>query len=255
MIKLQGIAYHSGHIEFSREENQWAFEKIDSEMKSGQERRIRFDPAIAPVEIRASEMDEGNLPWLEQTQLTLQTADSIYLQKHRGFLRFRQAIHNVGTNQKFITLGGQEEVNNFAAEHWSKLRYFFAVRRDIVKFDMVRLITWKPSDMRETRTLELITRLDANIDEVVPRITFDCSGSKSDVEIVEWRSGVKEGEKGKFFPEERHIQMVLTQAHQPFTFLQEFREEFDNYSYTFADEQLTKKLNRVIKKKLKTETN
>jgi len=223
-------------------------------MKSGQERRIRFSPAIAPVEIRACEADVGKLPWLEQIRRALQTADSIYLQKHKGFLRFRQAIHHVNKNQMFITLGGQEEVNEFALEHWSKVRYFYACRRDLVKFDMVRLISCKPSDSRVTTSLEVIARLDV-VDGAQPRITFDSSGSKTAVEIVEWRSSVKEGEKGKFFPEEQHISITFSQAQQPFTFLKEYREEFDNFCYSFADEELIKKLNRVIKKKLKTETN
>ena len=248
MVNLHGIAYRSGHIEFSREENEWAFAKIDSELKSGQERRIRFNPALAPVEIRPSETETEDLEWLEQTKRVLQTADSIYLQKHKGFLRFRQAIHNVNKTQKFITLGGQEEVNEFAEEHWSKLRYFFACRRDLVKFDMVRLITWKPSDQRETRTLELVARLDVVDGET--RGTFDSSGSKTDMEIVQWRSNIKDGEKGKFFPDEHHIALTFNLAHQPFTFLKEYREEFENYSYSFSDEQLLKKFNRIINKRL-----
>ena len=228
MANLHGIAYRSGHIEFSREENEWAFEKIDSEMKSGQEKRIRFNPAIAPVDIRASETESEELPWLEHITRTLQTADSIYLQKHKGFLRFRQAIHDVNKNQMFITLGGQEEVNEFAREYWNKLRYFYACRRDLVKFDMVRMISWKPTDSRETSPLELIARLDV-VDDQEPRITFDSSGSKTAIEIVEWRSDVKEGEKGKFCPDEHHIVVNFNQAHQPFTFLKEYREEFENY--------------------------
>ena len=249
MVNLQGIAYRSGHIDFPKSENEWAFAKIESELKTGQERRIRFSPKKAPVEIRTSEVDEGELPWIQQARDTLQSADHIYVQLQDGYLRFRQAIHELSENRRFITLSSQEEVDSFAEKNWGRIRYFFAMRRDIVKFDMLRMITCKPSDEFEEFDVELVARVDASLDDGL-RITFDSSGSKTDVHIVEWRSEVKEGERGKFFPDDRRIRLLLTQSNQPFTFLQEYRSEFKNHSYTFFDEKINKKLSHVIKKRL-----
>ena len=112
MVTLKGIAYRSGNIEFGRQENEWAFARIDSELRSGQEDRIRLNPALAPVELRTcSDQAEHQLPWLESFQRTIQSAEAIYLQKHDGYLRFRKAIHPAGNNRRYITLSGQEEVD------------------------------------------------------------------------------------------------------------------------------------------------
>ena len=252
MATLKGIAYRSGNIEFGREENEWAFARIDSEMKSGQEDRIRLNPALAPVELRTySDSDEHQLPWLEHFQRTIQSADSIYLQKHEGYLRFRKAIHPAGKDRRFITLSGQEEVDAFAREFWQKIRYFFATRRDIVHCNISRLVTWKPSDTRDTRPLELNARLEV-IEGQEPFVTFDASGSNTVVEIVEWRSTVKEGERGRFFPDEHHVELMVNQVQQPFTFLEEVREEFGNFCYSFADEKLRKSFDLLVRKKLQS---
>ena len=154
MVTLKGIAYRSGNIEFGREENEWAFARIDSELKSGQEDRIRLNPALAPVELRTcSDQEEHQLPWLESFQRTIQAAEAIYLQKHEGYLRFRRAIHPAGKNRRYITLSGQEEVDAFAREYWREIKYFFATRRDIVRCDICTLITLKPAQTLKTRPL------------------------------------------------------------------------------------------------------
>jgi hypothetical protein len=250
MVTLKGIAYRSGNIEFGREENKWAFARIDSELRSGQEDRIRLNPALAPVELRTfSNQAEHQLPWLASFQRTIQSAESIYLQKHDGYLRFRKAIHQAGNNRRYITLSGQEEVDAFAREFWQRIRYFFATRRDIVRCDISRLITMKPTLECETRPLEVKARLEIGPTNE-PVVTFDASGGNAVVQLVDWRSTVKEGEKGRFFPEEHHIELTVNQVHQPFTFLEEMREDFGNYSYSFADKTLRKSFDLLVRKKL-----
>ena len=250
MVTLKGIAYRSGNVEFGRQENEWAFARIDSELKSGQEDRIRLNPALAPVELRTcSNQPEHQLPWLASFQRTIQSAEAIYLQKHEGYLRFRRAIHPAGKNRRYITLSGQEEVDAFAREFWRKIRYFFATRRDIVRCDISRLITMKPAFPDETRPLEVKARLEVGSPDE-PHVTFDASGGNTVVQLVEWRSTVKEGEKGRFYPEEHHIELTVNQVHQPFTFLEELREDFGNYSYSFADKSLRKSFEVLVRKKL-----
>lgn len=250
MVTLKGIAYRSGNIEFGRQENEWAFARIDSELRSGQEDRIRLNPSLAPVELRTfSNQPEHQIPWLANFQRTIQSAEAIYLQKHEGYLRFRRAIHPAGKNRRYITLSGQEEVDSFAREFWRNIRYFFATRRDIVRCDISRLITRKPALAYDTRPLEVKARLEVGTSGE-PLVTFDASGGNTVVQLVEWRSTVKEGEKGKFLPEEHHIELSVNQVCQPFTFLEELREDFGNYSYSFADMKLKKSFEILVRKKL-----
>lgn len=252
MVTLKGIAYRSGNIEFSREMNEWAFRRIDAEMKAGQEDRIKFNPSIAPVELTPySDAEDYQLPWLEQFQSYIGTADAIYLQKHKGYLRFRRSVHEAGKNKKYITLSGQEEIDAYANERWSKLRYLYATRKNIIRFDISRLLSWKPNDNRRTLPIEINARME--LDNSEPTVAFNSSGPNSHVEVVEWRGNIKEGEKRKFLPSEHHIVLMISQMNRPFSFLEEYREDFGNYSYSFVDEKLRRTLDVMVAKRLKAQ--
>ena len=81
-------------------------------------------------------------------------------------------------------------------------------------------------------------------------VTFSATGSEAAVEIVEWRGLVKEGETGRYAPEDSHIVFSVHQVHRPFTFLHEDRREFRNHSYTFTASRTQDLLKRIVKRKL-----
>ena len=60
-MKLIGYAFSTGRIDFTREDNPWAFGRIDSGMKDSQKDRIRVDPAQAPIELRSAAVNEDCL--------------------------------------------------------------------------------------------------------------------------------------------------------------------------------------------------
>jgi hypothetical protein len=250
-MKLIGYAFKNGRIDFLREENPWAFTRIDQGMKQSQRDRILVDPSQAPVELRSAAVNEVIPPWMEEAETLLKTADSIYLQFKNDVLRFRKAIHDAGKNQEFITLGNQEETDHFAQEHWSRVRYLYAYRRpNAFCFDVTTMITHKTNSKTDTQRLEMPARMDLTDPSGIPKITFDATGHAATVEIVEWRGTVKEGEVGRYAPENRHLEFTVHHVCQPFTFLVEDRREFRNHSYTFSCEKMRKKLERVVKKKL-----
>jgi hypothetical protein len=251
-MKLIGYAFQSGRIDFSREDNPWAFTRIDSEMKSNQRDRILVDPAQAPIELRSAPVNDEEPEWMLHMEQVLQSANVIVLQfRTGGFLRFRKATHDAKQNREFITLGNQEETDLFAEEHWGNVRYLFAHRRNLVRFDVTTMITHREGQGKAlgTRRVELISKLDDTYDEH-PVVTFDSSGQNASVEIIEWRGEVKEGEMGRYAPDKSHIDLDLTLVNRPFTFLHEDRKEFNNHSYTFMGEKMQGLLARLIKTKI-----
>ncbi len=252
-MKLIGYAFETGRIDFSREDNPWAFQRIDSDMKASQKDRIVVDPSQAPIELRSAEVNESEPVWMEHAEQLLRSADKLILQyREPGFLRFRKATHDARQNRTFITLGNQDEANLFSGEHWQNVRYLFAHRRDIVRFDVSTMITHKSghgAGDSAFRRVELTTRMD--ICDDVPRVTFDSSGYNASPQIVEWRGSVPEGETGRYAPENSFICLNLTQVNRPFTFLHEDRSEFSNHSFTFGGDKADSLLARVIKTKLR----
>lgn len=252
MIKLIGHAFLKGRIDFTREDNPWAFRRIDEGMKQSQRDRIHVDPAQAPIELISAPVNAGVDPdWLGEMQEILRSSDSLYLQYKSGVLRFRRATHNAGANRQFVTLGNQDEFDLYASEHWKRIRYLYALRRQGAHcFDVSTMITHRSNQTDETRRIELPGRLDLHNADGQPSVVFDASGYNATVEIVEWRGSVKEGEVGRYAPENSHIEFSVAQVQRPYTFLHEDRREFHNHSYTFSGEKMRDQLKRLVKKKL-----
>ncbi len=252
-MKLIGYAFESGRIDFTREDNPWAFARIDSGMKQSQKDRIRMDPAQAPIELRSAPVNEGKVPeWMTHMEEVLRSSDSIYLQYKSGVLRFRRANHDAGSNRTFITLGNQDEVDLFAGEHWQNIRYLYATRRvGAFCFDVNTMFTHKSNSSEKTKRMELTARLDTHHESGYPQFTFDSTGSGASVDIIEWRGSVKEGEIGRFAPEGVHLELHVRNVHRPFTFLHENRVEFKNHSYTFSGDKMFSHFERVVRTRLK----
>ena len=253
-MKLIGYAYASGRIDFKREDNPWAFGRIDAGMKQSQKDRIRLDPSQAPLEIRSAPTNKVEPSWIADIDDVLHSADSIYLQYKAGVevLRFRRANHDAGKNRTFITLGNQDEFNLFASEHWQRIRYMYAERRfGAFCFDIGTMFSHKSTFTDPMKRIELITRLDLHHESGEPKFTFDSSGSKASVDVIEWRRTVTEGETGRYVSENCYMEIVVVGVTRPFTFLHEDRVEFKNHSYTFSGEKMAKQFQLVVRKRLK----
>lgn len=251
-MKLIGYAFSSGRIDFTREDNPWAFSRIDSGMKQSQKDRIRVDPTQALVELRSAPINGDEAPdWMEHMEMVLRSADSLYLQYKSGVLRFRRANHDANSHRTFITLGNQDEFDLYAKENWQNIRYLYAQRRNAICFDINTMFSHKHDSEEKTDRLELNVRLDTLHESGEPQIAFDASGSAASADIIEWRGSVSEGEVGRFAPESTHIEFQVRNVTRPFTFLHEDRLEFRNQSYTFAGEKMASHFDRVLKHKLK----
>lgn len=252
-LKLIGQVYlNKGRIDFSRKENPWAFSRIDAGLKETQRDRIHVDPKQAPIELVSATANEGETPaWLSSMQDILRSSDSIYLQFKSDVLRFRRATHLAGTDKEYVTLGNQDEFDLYAKEHWQRIRYLYAVRRaNAYCFDVNTMISHRANFAEQTRRVEIQARLDLRGPGDYPQITFDSSGHHASTEIVEWRGTVKEGEVGRYAPENAHIELAVANVNQPFTFLHENRREFNNQSYTFSGGNFRDQFARLVKKRL-----
>lgn len=251
-MKLIGYAFSTGRIDFTREDNPWAFGRIDSGMKDSQKDRIRVDPAQAPIELRSAAVNEEVPDWMEEMEEILRSSDSMYLQYKSGVLRFRRANHDAGKHRTFITLGNQDEVDLFASENWKNIRYLYAMRRvGAFCFDVSTLFSHKSNMEEKTKRIEIAARLDTLHPSGDPQFTFDATGSQASVEIIEWRGTVKEGEVGRYTPEGAHMEISCRNVTRPFTFLHEDRIEFKNHSFTFSGDKMQNQLKRLVKKRLK----
>lgn len=252
-MKLIGYAFETGRIDFAREDNPWAFQMIDSGMKASQKDRIVLDPLQAPIELHSAEVNEEEPEWMKDTELLLQSANQIILQyREPGFLRFRKATHDAKQDRTFITLGNQDESNLYSEEHWSNIRYFFALRRNIVNFDITTIITHKDgqgADEGGLSRIELPARME--VVEGVPKMTFDSSGSKATPDIIDWRGTVVEGDTGRYCPDGSYIKLQFAQVNRPFTFLHEDRKEFSNHSFTFGGSKMDGLLARTIRNRMR----
>jgi len=82
-MKLIGYAFETGRVDFSREDNPWAFS------------RIMVNPTQAPVELKSAAINEATPTWMKEVERLMLTADKIVLQyKEPGILRFRRATHS-----------------------------------------------------------------------------------------------------------------------------------------------------------------
>jgi hypothetical protein len=252
-MKLIGHAFLTGRVDFNRELNPWAFQRIDAGMRQNQKDRILVDPSQAEVVLVSAPVNEGQNPdWMQQLQEIMQSADSIYLQYKSEVLRFRMAYHDAGKNRNFVTLGNQDEFDRYSQEHWQRIRYLYAQRRvGAFCFDINTMISHRSDRNEPTRRIELETRFDQQHESGQPQIAVDATGSGAPVEIIEWRSNVKEGEIGRYSPDDAHLEVSVRNVNRPFTILHENRTEFKSHSYTFNGEKMEQLLRRVIQRKLK----
>jgi hypothetical protein len=251
-LKLIGLAFNKGRIDFTREDNPWAFSRIDAGMKESQRDRIHVDPKQAPILLRSAPANNGETPpWMAEMQGILSTADSMYLQYKSGVLRFRRATHLFGPDKEFVTLGNQDEFSLYAHDHWQFIKYLYAVRRpNGAFFDVNTMISHRMPHAEDTRRIEIPARLDNHHPDGGIHVTFEASGSNAKMEIVEWRGTVREGEVGRYAPENSHIHFTVANINQPFTFLHENRKEFHNHSFTFDGNNVKDQFKRMVKKRL-----
>jgi hypothetical protein len=252
MANLLGFAHQSGTIVFGKRENPWAFRRMDDEMKSGQENRIKFDPSIAPVVIEPSPNCKlTDLPWLDQARLLLQSAETVYLQRSDDVLRFRQAVHHVTRDQTLITLGSTAELQHFSAERWVKLSHFYATRRDGFRFDIEKIVARDKDQDQAFERFEVQCRLVVNPESGVTTVTFDATGSNAHLDLISWRSSVADGQVGRFAPTNGRMCLTLGNFKQPFSFCEEYHDDFKSRWYVFGP-AVVKALIEKLKKKRAT---
>jgi hypothetical protein len=86
-------------------------------------------------------------------------------------------------------------------------------------------------------------------------VVFDSTGSSAPVEVVEWRSKVREGESGRFDPPNAKVNFSIQNVTRPITLLHEDRKEFHNHSYMFTGERMWSKFDRTVKRRMKAMEN
>lgn len=250
MANLIGFAHQSGGIVFGRKENPWAFRRLDDELRSGQENRIKFDPSLAPVVLKPSpNSNVKEMPWLEQIQALLQSAKFVYLQRSEELLRFRQAVHQIDKDQKLVTLGSQAEVAHFVSNHWNKVCHFYAMRRDGFRFDIEKVVARDKDQPQEFDTLEIQARLGLYPDNQHSSITFDATGSNAHIDLISWRSTVADGELGRFAPTNGRIRLSVSNYRRPVTFAVEYHDDFKSHWYLFAPATIKSWIDRAQRKK------
>ena len=248
MESLIGTVYPSGVIEFLREDNRWAFRAIRAGMKTPSG-RVVLDPKKAPIQLQLSDkVAEGTLPWLEQIQLLLATADRVYLRPGDQSLRFLQATHEFPKNQQLITLGDQSAVEHYAEENWQRLKYFYTKRCDGFRFDIRKMFSHRDHHALAGQRIELETRLQVDEEDAAVHVMFDATGSGVHNDFIDWRGSINEGEIGKFIPEDSHIVLSITQVRRPITLHYENREEFKSHAFEFEGDHLNSALKKLPKR-------
>jgi hypothetical protein len=113
------------------------------------------------------------------------------------------------------------------------------------------MITHKVGAEPTKETVEIAGRVDYQTDLQRPMVVFDSTGSSAPIEIIEWRSKVREGEVGRFDPAKTKVKFHVRAATRPMTLLHEDRVEFQNHAYTFGGDKMWDKFNRLVAKRLK----
>jgi hypothetical protein len=245
MSSLKGILYQSGHIDFPRELNRWAFERMAS-MRSDQEKRIVLNPQVAPLELtRAQGVEREKTGWLESLGEQLNAATSVNLLRRQETLRLRKAIVEIDDRSSIVTLVSQEAFDEFVEQHWSRIAWFYATRHDGFRFDIGTIISMKDTEPERERQMDLVVRVVEPVNHGLASLTFDATGAHAPVNIVDWRKSVAEGQTGRFQLDDTRIRLLVPQAKVPLTFLYERRDEFRNHSYQFSGERLEKQLARA----------
>lgn len=250
MTSLVGTVRPTGKIQFLEKDNAAVFKQIRA--SKSEVHRIKLDPNLQTIEIRKPEEGADNdFPWLEEFTSRLSTADAVYLSHKDGALRFGSAVHVLEKTRKYYTIGTVQEASKFADERWCNVRYFFANKFDDFRFYMTTMMTYKKGKVVEGGRIELPVRIDTVEDIDEPVAVFDATGSNATMEIVDWRNSVNVGTVGRFAVDSKKVRIMISKITRPFTFLEEFREEFDNYAYTFACDKANQRLEKLIAKKQK----
>lgn len=252
MPNLIGYAFQSGTIEFDRKDNPWAFRRLDDEMRQGQENRIRFDPKVAPVEIRPSpNVPAESLAWLEPTQRLLQTATIVYLQRTEDSLRFRLAIHQLSKEKALVTIGSQAELLHYAAEHWSKIHTLYAFRHIGFQFDIDRFVVRDRDLGQNFPRMELYCRIRPPMEGRDMRLGFDCTATNSHADLLHWRGTVDEGEIGKLAMSENRIALQIANYMSPISFCDEYHPDTRYRYYLFSQETVKRWSEKALQLKKK----
>ncbi len=250
MLNLVGFAYQSGTIEFGQNENPWAFRRMADELKSGQENRIRFDPALAPVLIQPSpNIHEKQLPWLADVQQVLQSASTVYLQRTATALRFRQAIHQLTPHKQIVTIGSLAELQHYANTHLHRIHSLYALRHDVFQFDIEKAIVRDRDLTQECSSFDLTCRIKPRLSDGAACLGFDATGANSQGDLITWRATVENHSVGKFSPAEDRIKLLFTNYQNPFTFCVEYHPETKCCWYLFAPQIVQQWLERSRKTK------
>ncbi len=248
MPSLVGTVRPNGRIQFLKKHNDWVFANIAKSKKPIH--RIKLLPTQQAIEIETPESGADNdFSWLTDLNLKIQTADAIFLSHKDGALRFGSAVHHLDNSRKFFTIGTVQEAQKFAKERWNNLRYFFANKHDDFRFAMTTMMTFKKGQVVDGGKIELPIRVEAIEGEDDPTTFFDATGANATMEIVDWRNSVNVGSLGRFAIDNKKVAIVVSKINRPFTFLEEYRDEFANFAYTFACKKINQRLDKLIAKK------
>jgi hypothetical protein len=79
-------------------------------------------------------------------------------------------------------------------------------------------------------------------------LTFDATGSNAHIDLISWRSTVADGESGRFSPTNGRISLSLSSFKRPFTFCEEYHEDFKSRWFVFTPATVQAWIERVKKK-------
>ena len=251
MAPLVGTVRSNGRIQFLATENAWVFKNI--RRSDTPIHRIKVVPSQQKIEIKDPEPgSDADFHWLEHLKDTIATADAVFLSHKDGALRFGSSMHMLNSSRRYYTIGTVQEAEKFAEDRWTRIRYFYAHRLDDFRFSVNKMLTQKKKAEITGHDVELNVRSETiPLDPETPLLLFDATGTLATTEIVEWRGTVPVGTIGRFDIDNRSIRLNMNRIVQPFTFLEEYREEFSNYSYQFTPAKINKKFARFVARKLK----
>ena len=251
MAPLVGTVRSNGRIQFLATENAWVFKNI--RRSDAPIHRIKVVPSQQKIEIKDPEPgSDVDFHWLEKLKDVIATADAVFLSHKDGALRFGSSMHMINSVRRYYTIGTVQEAEKFAEDRWTRIRYFYAHRLDDFRFSVNKMLTQKKKAEITGHDVELNVRSETiPLDPETPLLLFDATGTLATTEIVEWRGTVPVGTIGRFDIDNRSIRLNMNRIVQPFTFLEEYREEFSNYSYQFTPAKINKKFARFVARKLK----
>jgi hypothetical protein len=219
-------------------------------LKEGQENRIVFSPAVAPVTIEPSpNTPEKDVPWLPRVRQLLAIASAVYLQRSDGLLRFRQALHHVGPGQTIVTLGSPQEVNLFVRQHWQKISHFYATRREGFRFDFEKLVVRDKDQAQSFDRIEISARLGTHPTDSAMQLTFDATGATVHNDLILWRKTTEDGQSSRFGVESARVALQVGNYKHPISFCDEYHEDFKSHWYLFDPKILQGWLVRLQKKR------